>query len=183
MDEKQPATPHAAPKPVPTMATEPWDDDLAHAIRRTFSAETLQYQAQPFVVVSPAEYLTLLLWLRDQQDFDLLVDLTVVDYPNRESRFELLVILYSFSKNRRLRIKTAVAENQTLPSAVTVFEGANWLEREAFDMFGLRFEGHPDLRRMLLPEDWQGFPLRKETSILAMDNDWVKANLGIPTGQ
>jgi NADH-quinone oxidoreductase subunit C len=186
MDDKQPATPHAATKPpaaAATMAIDPWEDELSAAILRKHGVEVGQFRGQPFVTVRLTELIPLLSWLRDDADFDYLVDLTVVDYPQRAERFELVYMLYSFSKNRRIRVKSAIAEGVDAPSAVAVFNGANWLEREAFDMFGVRFSGHPDLRRMLLPEDWSGFPLRKDHSIVGMDHAWVKRNLGIESGQ
>jgi NADH-quinone oxidoreductase subunit C len=80
-------------------------------------------------------------------------------------------------------VKTAVADGFQPRSLVAIYPTANWLEREVYDMFGIEFEAHPDMRRILLPDEWQGFPLRKDKSILAMDNEWVKANLGIESGQ
>ena len=76
-----------------------------------------------------------------------------------------------------------MGENESVSTAVSVWPVANWLEREIFDMFGIRFEGHPDLRRMLLPEEWVGYPLRKDYDILTQDQAWVKENLGIDSGQ
>ncbi|MGH9660876.1 MAG: NADH-quinone oxidoreductase subunit C, partial [Bryobacteraceae bacterium] len=98
-------------------------------------------------------------------------------------RFELVYIVYSFSRNDRVRIKTAVADGARPATATTVHLAANWLEREVFDMFGIQFEGHPDMRRILLPEEWEGYPLRKEYGILQQDERWVKENLGIDSGQ
>jgi NADH-quinone oxidoreductase subunit C len=92
-------------------------------------------------------------------------------------------ILYSFAKNTRVRVKTQIADGSALPTAVKIWSTANWLEREVFDMFGIRFEGHPDLKRILLPEGWKGHPLRKEYGILQQDQDWVQINLGIESGQ
>src|SRR5919197_592216 len=95
-------------------------------------------------------------------EFDFLTDLTAVDYPARPRRFDVVYHLYSMTRNHRLRLKATVGENETIPSVVAVWKAANWEERECFDMFGIVFSGHPDLRRILLPEDWEGFPLRKD---------------------
>jgi NADH-quinone oxidoreductase subunit C len=111
------------------------------------------------------------------------VDLTAVDYPARPERFELIYVLYSFTRNERIRIKTIVADGQRPRSASGVHLGANWLEREVYDMFGIGFEGHPNMQRILLPEEWQGYPLRKDYGIIQMDNRWVQENLGIESGQ
>ena len=100
--------------------------------------------------------------------FDMLMDLTAVDYltfPGREdgSRFEVVYHLYSIPENHRLRIKVRVDEDApVVPSAVPLWAIANWFEREVWDMFGIRFEGHPDLRRLLLYEEFEGHPLRKD---------------------
>ena len=82
-----------------------------------------------------------------------------------------------------MRIKTAIADGFQPQTAVDVHLTANWLEREVFDMFGIEFAGHPDMRRILLPDEWQGYPLRKDYGILQQDDRWVRENLGIESGQ
>lgn len=105
--------------------------------------------------------------LRDDPDlrYQMLSDLTAVDMLRlrRTERFDLVATLYSLPRRWRLRIKTALEEDQAIPTLTTVYAAAGWLERECFDMFGITFHGHPDLRRMLLAEDWdEGHPLRKD---------------------
>lgn len=95
-------------------------------------------------------------------EFDYLVDLTALDYPSRPQRFDVVTHLYSMTQNHRLRLKVGVAEGEKCPTVANIWKAANWEERETFDMFGIEFEGHPDLRRILLPEDWEGYPLRKD---------------------
>jgi NADH-quinone oxidoreductase subunit C len=97
--------------------------------------------------------------------FDVLVDITAVDYPERKPRFDVVYHLLSLSFNRRLRIKTAVEENKPVDSLTPFWGSANWLEREVWDMFGIPFAGHPDLRRILMYEEFQGHPLRKDYPI------------------
>jgi len=103
-------------------------------------------------------------FLRDDPDcsFEMLTDLTAVDYPPRPQRFDVVAHVYSLTKAHLLRIKTGVAEGESVDSLTVVWKTANWLEREAYDMFGVDFAGHPDLRRILMPEDWVGYPLRKD---------------------
>ena len=103
--------------------------------------------------------------LRDHPEtrFDLLTDLTVVDYLGRIPRFEVVYQLYSVALNHRLRVKVPVPEDDpVVPTASGVWKSANWAEREAWDMFGVRFAGHPDLRRILMYPEFQGHPLRKD---------------------
>jgi len=95
--------------------------------------------------------------------FDYCSDVTAVDWPTRAgARFDVVYCLYSTSRRVRVRMKTRAADGDAVPSVSGVWAAANWLEREAFDMFGIRFEGHPDLRRILMPEEWQGHPQRKD---------------------
>jgi NADH-quinone oxidoreductase subunit C len=174
---------HKPPVPPPEMQAEPWDHPLVSRLTGRFPAvRALAYLGQPFIEIPAPDLYPLLEHLHQQEAFDFLVDLTAVDYPKRERRFELLYLLHSFETNFRLRVKTQLADGEPAESITDLYPGADWLEREVFDMFGIVFRGHPDLKRILLPDDWTGHPLRKDTSILAMDNDWVQRNLGIPHG-
>ncbi len=102
--------------------------------------------------------------LRDEADFafDQMTDLTAVDYPNRPYRFELVYQLLSITHNRRMRVLVALPEGDVAPSVLSVFNAANWAEREVWDMFGIFFAGHPDLRRLLTDYGFEGHPLRKD---------------------
>ena len=101
----------------------------------------------------------------DRVGFNFLTDVTAVDMLRLRDnpRFDVVVMLYSLKNRVRLRLKAGVNDGEPCPSLVPLWNGANWLEREAYDMFGIIFEGHPNLKRMLLPDDWdEGFPLRKD---------------------
>ncbi len=122
------------------------------------------FRDQVAVRVHKDRILDVCIFLRDTPglEFDFLTDETAVDYPSRPQRFDVVLHLYSMTINHRLRVKAAVGEGESIPSVTPVWKAANWEERECFDMFGIVFTGHPDLRRILLPEDWEGFPLRKD---------------------
>jgi len=145
--------------------------------------EASTYLGQNYLVVDSSIIADVLRIFEDEYDFDYCVDITAVHYPKREKQFDVIWILYSFEHNQRVRVKTMIADGDTVPSAVSIWPAANWLEREVYDMFGIRFEGHPDLKRILLPDDWKGHPLRKDYGIIQQDQDWVKANLGIESAQ
>lgn len=122
------------------------------------------------VLVVPEAWRAVALFLRDDPEcaMDHFVDLTAVDYPEREPelpRFDVLVFMRSLRKNHRLRVKTRVRDGEVLDSLTSVWAGANWTEREVYDLFGVRFKGHPDLRRILLYEEFVGHPLRKDYPI------------------
>ncbi|UJR79269.1 NADH-quinone oxidoreductase subunit C [Sandaracinus amylolyticus] len=120
-------------------------------------------------VVAPKDWLEVATFLRDDPECEMnhFVDVTCVDYPMREDlpRFDVLVFVRSLAKKHRVRLKTRVDEGGSVPSLVPVWIGANWGEREAWDMFGVVFEGHPDPRRILLYEEFVGHPLRKDYPI------------------
>ena len=102
--------------------------------------------------------------LRDHGDalFKLLTDLTATHYPEAENPFEMLYHLYSFEHNRRLRLKVRIKEGQAMPTVSGIWSSADWMEREVYDLFGVEFEDHPDLRRILLPDNWGSHPMRKD---------------------
>lgn len=177
--------PHRAPSTTPMQATE-WSGELPDRIRGAFPSLQLgffTYLNQNFLETKVVDLVPLLQYLRTTERFDMLTDLTALDYPLNEKRFEVIYVLYSFAKNTRIRLKIRVPIGEAVPSVATLYPAANWLEREAYDMFGISFSGHPDLKRILMPDDWQGFPLRKDKSIIDMDEDWVRSNLGIESGQ
>ena len=114
--------------------------------------------------VNPADVPQVLTLLRGdrQAAFNQLIDLTAVDYPERESRFDVVYFLLSMDNNMRMRLVAAVAAGQAVPSVTGLFMAANWAEREVWDMFGIFFAGHPDLRRLLTDYGFEGHPLRKD---------------------
>lgn len=176
----------AAAKPPAVMAATPWESELAQAIKSRFGdsiSECSTYVGQSFVVVKPDAIVPVLEFLKIEMGFDYLVDVTAVHWPKREQQFDLVHVLYSFARNERIRIKSLIPEGYRPATAVPVHLTADWLEREVFDMFGIEFEGHPNMKRILMPEDWQGFPLRKEYSIITQDTRWVQENLSIESGQ
>ena len=187
----QPAEKPAAeppPKPPPkkkapaVMEVSPWEGPLVAALKERFGEQIKEfssYRGQNFLAAELPAVIPIIEYLKLEQGFDYLVDITAVDYPQREKRFELIWILYSFARNERVRIKAHVAEGESVQTAVTAHLAADWLEREVFDMFGITFEGHPNMKRILLPDEWQGHPLRKDYSILQQDQDWVRENLNI----
>jgi NADH-quinone oxidoreductase subunit C len=136
------------------------------------------------VVVAASSLLEVARHLRDTPgaQFDYCSDVTAVDWPTRaEARFDLVYCLYSTALRHRVRVKARVADGDAVPSVSGVWAAANWLEREVWDMFGIRFTGHPDLRRILMPEEWQGHPQRKDYPlegpgelILESPQEWLK---------
>ncbi|MFZ0311286.1 MAG: NADH-quinone oxidoreductase subunit C [Candidatus Korobacteraceae bacterium] len=191
-----PATPPAAAKPAAPVAKappkpegpkpEPWDSELTRSLKSQYGSgirEASTYLGQKYIVVDSTIVHDILLRMRDAELFNYCVDITAVHYPKRDDQFDILYILYSFHHNERVRIKTQIKDGEILRSVAGIWETANWLEREVFDMFGISFDGHPDLKRILLPDGWKGHPLRKDYPILQQDQEWVKINLGIESGQ
>jgi len=178
----KPAAPPKAAGPVPV----PWDSEMVKRLKQRYGSgirESSSYLGQNYMIVDRTLIHEILQLLCEDEQFDYCVDVTAVHYPQREQQFDVVWILYSFARNERIRVKTLIRETETVPSSVDIWTTANWLERECYDMFGISFEGHPDLRRILLPDGWKGHPLRKDYGIIQQDKEWVQINLGIESGQ
>lgn len=145
-----------------------WDDPLAAALRddfseivesaRSFAGDlTLEVHRDAIADVCAA--------LKERHRFTLLLDVSAADYPQREPRFDVIYHVYSFEANRRVRLRVRTDEATPVPSVTRVWRGANWPEREVYDMYGVRFSGHPDMTRILLREGSDGHPLRKDFPI------------------
>jgi len=129
-----------------------------------FSAEVTEFRGEVSLLIAPEKVQSVMQSLRDDFGFDYLASLTASDYwPQLEPRFHVVYQVYSFSRNMRLCLRVPVNDSTpTVPTVENLYPVANWHEREVWDMFGIRFEGHPDLRRILMPGDWEGHPLRKD---------------------
>ena len=170
-----PATGAAAPKPPPPKKVEATDAS-AHpwvaGIRAVFPDAVVsakEFAKQVTVVVLRERIAEVARHLKDTEDFRYCVDVTAVDWRERQPRFDVVYHFYSFSKNDRIRVKCAVGDGEEVPSISEVFLAANWPERETWDMYGIRFAGHPDLRRILTWDGFHGFPLRKDFPVEGID--------------
>jgi NADH/F420H2 dehydrogenase subunit C len=135
------------------------------------------------IIVERAAILAVARHLRTAPDaaFDICSDVTATDWPPRAERFDVVYCLFSTAHRHRVRLKARVPDTVAIDSVTPVWPAANWLEREVFDMFGIRFAGHPDLRRILMPDEWQGHPQRKDYPLegpgeLLLENplDWLR---------
>jgi len=142
--------------------------------------EATEFLGQLSVRVSPNQIVQACTALRDDSEtpFNYLSDLTCVHYPQRlEAPFDVVYNLYSIPANTRVRLKVAVDADPGIESVTGVWPSANWMEREVFDLFGVKFINHPDLRRLLLPPDWSGYPLRKDYALEFVENAWTAQHL------
>jgi NADH-quinone oxidoreductase subunit C len=166
--------------PKPTDAS---DHALVKKLKGKFGdaiGDATQFIGQLSVHVDRARIVEVCEFLRDDADarFDYLSDLTCVHYPDRvDAPFEIVYNLFSISTNNRVRLKVRTADTDGVDSVTGVWPAANWLEREVFDLFGIHFHGHPDLRRLLLPPDWEGYPLRKDYPLEFVENAWTERHL------
>jgi NADH-quinone oxidoreductase subunit C len=158
--------------PVAPVWTDAAEDPLAVALReelgeaiqsaRAFAGDlTMEVRLDAIAEVCAA--------LKETHRFLLLVDLCGADYPEREPRFDVVYHLYSFEANRRVRLRVKADEATPVPSVTSIWRGANWPEREVYDMYGVRFAGHPDMTRILLWEGFNGHPLRKDFPVEGID--------------
>ena len=137
-------------------------------LKEKFPADILEYSTafgDETLLIKKESIIKILKFLKEtpELEYSLLLDITCVDYLGEEPRFELIYHIYSFRLNHRLRIKTKISEkNPFIKSSTSLWKNANWLEREVFDMFGIKFKNHPDLRRILMYDEFEGYPLRKD---------------------
>ncbi len=180
------AAPAAPPKPKGPVQ-EPWTSPLVEALKEKFGdnvVKSFSFIGQNQIQIKKDRLVEMMTFFRDNtiMPFAYLADETAVHWP-KEEEFELVYIMYSFPTNEYLRIKMRIKEYEEIESVVSVWSTADWLEREVYDMFGVRYLHHPNMTRILLPEDWNGFPLRKDYNIRLQDVEWVRKHLGIDSGQ
>lgn len=159
-------------------------DPLLEKLREHFPDAILQGQlflGQAIYTVRLDALFEIMVYLRDSPEwsFDYLIDVTALDEFEEEKRFCIVYHVYSYQIGKLIRLKARAAEGESAPSVCSIWKAANWLEREVFDMFGIEFSGHPDLRRILLPDDWHGHPLRKDYDIKLQDQAWIQKHLQI----
>lgn len=116
----------------------------------------------PVLSIDAAQILPVCRTLRETQEFDQVAGITGVDWWPTEPRFEVIYLLHSYKTGARLRLTVPCGEDEEIDSVCGVWRGANWYEREVFDLFGIHFRGHPNLERIMMPADWEGHPLRKD---------------------
>jgi NADH-quinone oxidoreductase subunit C len=166
------------PKPVDAS-----DHQLVKKLKGNFDGAVLEaseFLGQLSVSVDADRIVEVCTFLRDDAEarFNYLSDLTCVHYPlGREHPLEIVYNLYSISRNERVRLKVGLAEGASVESVTGVWPSANWMEREVYDLFGVSFRNHPDLRRILLPPDWEGHPLRKDYPLEFVENEWTGKHL------
>ena len=146
----------------------PWVVSLKGAVPDAVVAAK-SFAGQITVTVAREKIVDAAKHLKETEDFRYCVDVTAVDWRDRTPRFDVVYHFYSFSKNARLRVKLGCADGEEVPSIATTFLAANWSEREIFDLYGIRFAGHPDLRRLVTWDGFEGHPLRKDFPLEGID--------------
>jgi NADH-quinone oxidoreductase subunit C len=141
--------------------------------------EVVKFRGEVTVTIKKEDLLAVLAFLKQSLQYNLLTDLTAIDYlGKKEERFMMVYLLCSIPNKDRLRVKAAVSEGECrIESASKVWATADWLEREVYDLFGITFDNHPDLRRILMTDDWEGHPLRKDYPLQGPDREPYKGRL------
>ncbi|MBT1072347.1 NADH-quinone oxidoreductase subunit C [Pelotalea chapellei] len=141
--------------------------------------EIIEFRGEVTVTVHKQDILNVLSFLKQSLQYNMLTDVTAIDYlGKKDERFMMVYQLYSIPNKDKLRIKAPVSESEChIQSATQVWETANWLEREVYDLFGITFENHPDLRRILMTPEWEGYPLRKDYPLQGPDREPYKGRL------
>jgi NADH-quinone oxidoreductase subunit C len=155
---------------------------IVEKLKEQFATDVLavqEYREETTVTVNKQSIVAICRFMRDTGGFNLLSDLCGVDYlGKKEQRFMVVYNMYNLTTKERIRIKAPVAEEEaSIDTVSTVWSTANWLERECWDLFGITFNGHPDLRRILMAEDWEGHPLRKDYPLQGPDREPYKGRL------
>ena len=172
MSDEDPDKPAWEKDPVPPEWQDGADDPLALALREEFGdviESARSFAGDLTLGVRRDAIAEVCASLKHEHGFDYLVDLCGADYPQREPRFDVIYQLHSFAANRRIRLRVTTGEATPVPTVTRVWRGANWPEREVYDMFGVRFDGHPDMTRILLWEGFNGHPLRKDFPVEGID--------------
>lgn len=141
--------------------------------------EIIEFRGEVTVTIHKQDILNVLSFLKQSLQYNMLTDVTAIDYlGKKDERFMMVYQLYSIPNKDKLRIKAPVSESEChIQSATQVWETANWLEREVYDLFGITFENHPDLRRILMTPEWEGYPLRKDYPLQGPDREPYKGRL------
>ncbi|NOZ78140.1 MAG: NADH-quinone oxidoreductase subunit C [Acidobacteria bacterium] len=172
-----PAQPEAKPpwldKPVTPEHADAMDDPDVAALAAGVEGAVLSADAfagELTITIDPAKLVDACRFLKKERGFKFLVDMTAVDWPEREEgRFDVIYWMHRFDDSRRIRLRIVAGEEQSVPTVTGVWKTSNWMEREVYDMFGIVFDGHPNLERILLWEGFNGHPLRKDFPVEGID--------------
>ncbi|WP_025270623.1 NADH-quinone oxidoreductase subunit C [Hippea sp. KM1] len=164
------------------------NEELFERIQSKFGEYIIEHDTfrdELSVTIKKEKLHELMQFLHDDSElrFDYLVMMTAVDFPEREERFDLVYELRSIPYKMIMRVKTRTKEDEPVDSVCDIWHSANWDERETYDMFGIKFNNHPDLRRILMPEDWEGYPLRKDYPLKGKPEDDIWLDKHLPEGQ
>ena len=164
------------------------NDEILGAIKAKFAdaiKEVSEFRGELTVKVDKNSLHDFMKFLHDDSalKFDYLAMMTAIDFPEREERFELVYVLRSIDNKTMISVKTDTKEDEPVDSVMDIWHSANWDERETYDMYGIKFNNHPDLRRILMPEDWTGYPLRKDYPLKGRPEDDTYLDKHLPKGQ